>query len=48
MGVEIFDHERDYQKWVKEENNKNKINLKEVVSVVVFNMNLVVTWKYRN
>lgn len=40
MGVEIFERARDYKDWLNGQDNK------EVVSVVVFDGQLIVTWKF--
>lgn len=42
MGVERFRSAKFYQEWADKQSDSNI----EVVSVVVFNDELVVTWKY--
>jgi hypothetical protein len=44
MGVETFRSASSYKQWAKDHMNLNK----EVISVVVFEGELVITWKYTN
>lgn len=45
MGVEIFKTAVEYQDWAQKKSVPDNVGI-EVVSVLVFNDNLVVTWKY--
>ena len=44
MAVETFANASQYKKWVAEKDSKN-VKFK-IISVVVFNGQLVVTWEY--